>query len=242
MPPVLTPNAWLRWDIIRRELDRLPATARILEIGTGGGAVGTRLSRHHAYVGIEPDESSRRRAEVRLGASVPVLEDLDRCAPDEMFDVVCAFEVLEHIDDDVGALTEWVQHLRPGGEVWISVPAHQERFDAADEIAGHLRRYSRDQLTALLQAAGLDPVRIDSIGFPVGNLLETGRNVVARRRLREAGTVAERTASSGRFLQPPDALAVPIAILIAPARLLQRPFRRGERGPGWVAVARRPPG
>jgi len=189
MEPVLTPNAWLRWDVIRRELRRVPAGARVLEIGMGGGAVGARLSRRHRYTGVEPDERSRDRARTRLETSARVLDDVSACGASEVFDVVCSFEVLEHIEDD---------------------------------------------------AAGLEAVRIDNIGFPVGNLLEVGRNVLARRRRRgESATTAERTASSGRFLQPPDAVGPVIAAVMAPARLAQRPFRRGERGPGWVAVARR---
>ena len=240
MEPVLTPNAWLRWDVIRRELRRVPAGARVLEIGMGGGAVGARLSRRHRYTGVEPDERSRDRARTRLETSARVLDDVSACGASEVFDVVCSFEVLEHIEDDAAALTAWTEHLAPGGSVWLSVPAHPERFAAADEAVGHLRRYSRQQLADLLDAAGLEPVRIDNIGFPVGNLLEVGRNVLARRRRRgESATTAERTASSGRFLQPPDAVGPVIAAVMAPARLAQRPFRRGERGPGWVAVARR---
>jgi SAM-dependent methyltransferase len=238
--PVLTPNAWLRWDLIRRELRQLPPQARILEIGMGGGAVGARLSRRHAYTGVEPDERSRSLAIERLDPSARVLADPSDCPPTDRFDVVCAFEVLEHIDDDRGALASWVERLDNRGIVWLSVPAHQHRFGAADEAVGHHRRYGRDQLAAVLRQAGLEVGRIDSVGFPFGNLLEHARNRIAARRLERGVPIAERTAASGRFLQPPDQLGPVIGAAMAPARLLQRPFRRGERGPGWFAVARRP--
>jgi SAM-dependent methyltransferase len=239
MRAALTPNAWLRWDLIQRELALLPEQARILEVGMGGGAMGARLAERHQYVGIEPDDRSRERARDRLGPASEVFATLADCPRDEPFAALCSFEVLEHIEDDSGALASWVEVLAPGGLVWLSVPAHQHRFGAADEAVGHLRRYSREQLTTLVRGAGLEPRRIDSVGFPVGNMLEVGRNLVARRRAGPA-SVAERTASSGRFLQPPEGVGALIGVAMAPARWLQRPFRHGERGPGWFAVARRP--
>ena len=213
---------------------------RILEIGMGGGAVGARLSRHHAYTGVEPDDRSRGRAVERLDPTARVLADTTDCPPTDRFDVVCAFEVLEHVEDDGGVLASWAERLDPGGTVWLSVPAHQDRFGAADEAVGHFRRYSREQLADRLREAGLEVDRIDSVGFPVGNLLEHGRNLVAARRQGRGAPIAERTAASGRFLQPPDALGLVIGALMAPARWLQRPFRRGQRGPGWFVVAHRP--
>lgn len=238
--PPLTPNAWLRWDLIRRHLDDLPVDARILEVGMGQGAVGCRLAALGAYTGVELDPTSRAVASTRLPHGARILPEVEAVAPGERFDLVCAFEVLEHIEDDEAALATWVGHLRPGGLLLLSVPAHARRYGAADEAVGHHRRYDRQPLVALLRAAGLDEVEVEATGFPLGFALEVGRNALAARRPAPE-TIEDRTATSGRFLQPPAALAPLTRAATFPFRLLQRPFRRTELATGWVARGRRRP-
>lgn len=64
--PPLTPNAWLRWDLVSR---LLPENAyAVLEIGCGQGGFGVRLSRMYRYVGLEPDPESFRIASERMAA------------------------------------------------------------------------------------------------------------------------------------------------------------------------------
>ena len=117
---------------------------------------------------------------------------------------MCAFEVLEHIEDDATTLKEWAARLRPGGWLLLSVPAHQHRYAPADELAGHFRRYDPAGMTALLASCGFTEIKIRQYGFPLGYLLEAGRNQIARRRLAASAgqSLAERTAGSGRLLQP----------------------------------------
>ena len=59
----------------------------------------------------------------------------------ETFDFILAFEVLEHIEDDVSALREWWNGVKFPGHRLLSVPAHPERWNASDEWEGHFRRY-----------------------------------------------------------------------------------------------------
>jgi SAM-dependent methyltransferase len=237
--PPLSPNAWLRWDLIRKELaHRQPSS--ILELGMGQGGLGARLAPGRRYVGVEPDDRSRSVARTRLPAEATALADLDELAPGERFDVVCAFEVLEHIEHDVDALRAWAQRLSPGGTLLLSVPAHPHRFAAADELVGHHRRYSREGLAAVLAESGLGVQRIDAVGFPLGHLLEAGRNWLAQRRLRHGSAPQgpdARSATSGRTFQPPPWLAWLTQAATAPFRLAQRPFRRTELGTGWLIVA-----
>jgi SAM-dependent methyltransferase len=238
--PALTPNAWLRWDPIRRHLDDGPPRPRILELGIGQGAVGVRLARRGPYTGIEQDPRSRQVAASRLPTSTRLLEDLSELDDVERFDLVCAFEVIEHIEDDQAVVGALVARLEPGGRLLVSVPAHPHRFAAADRAVGHLRRYSRPQLRSLLEGAGLEAVHVEATGFPLGYALEAGRNVLAGRRRTPASSTAELTAASGRLLQPPRGMAPLTQALTLPFRWLQRPFRDTELGTGWVATGRRP--
>jgi SAM-dependent methyltransferase len=153
--------------------------------------------------------------------------------------MVCAFEVLEHLEDDAKALATWASLLQPGGWLLVSVPAHQDRFGPWDDLVGHFRRYDPAAMTALLVQAGFGQIDIRLYGFPLGYLTEPARNVVAKRRLgsRADDSLAARTASSGRQLQPSSALlggAIRLGTL--PFRLMQRAFPR--TGTGMVVRAR----
>lgn len=239
--PALSLRASLRYDLVKRVLDRLaPRTA--LEIGCGQGAFGARLAERAAYVGVEPDEHShtvaRTRIEPRGGQ---VLHGIHTVVPTgSTYDVVCAFEVLEHIEDDRAALADWVEFVRPGGHLVMSVPAFQERFGPMDTHAGHFRRYSPDQLRTLLEAAGLTDVEITVYGWPLGYALEAVRNRIDEKKLRRVGNASkeELTHASGRTFQPSEGSGQLVRIATAPWRLLQR--LRPAAGIGLVAVARRP--
>jgi glycosyltransferase involved in cell wall biosynthesis len=237
----LTPNAWLRYDVLTR---MLPAGIQdVLEVGCGQGALGVRLAQRYQYLGLEPDEVSWAVAQRRISAAgrgeVRNIRE-DALGP-EQFDLVCAFEVLEHIEDDAAAVRQWTSRLRPGGWLMMSVPAHQERYGPADKLAGHFRRYDPESMTALLTRCGLTDIEVRQYGFPLGYSLEAARNLIARRRLTAApdGSLAERTAASGRLLQPSSGkLGMATRYGTAPFRLLQRGFT--GTGTGLVVRARVP--
>lgn len=252
--PALSPNAWLRWDVVSRMLPSEVGT--VLEIGCGQGSMGTRIAATKDYLGVEPDASSCAvaqsrvtalgRGEVRQGLVEDVVE------PDRTFDLVCSFEVIEHIEDDVVALKSWTQRVRPGGWVLLSTPAFAHRYGPSDAMVGHFRRYDPSDFGVLLRGAGLVDEQVVVYGAGLGNLLETARNVIGARRLRKAGrpvpkgspagidaaTMAELTSGSGRLFQPPAAAGMAVQMATAPFRVLQRRFP--DRGTGLVAVARRP--
>lgn len=237
--PTLGANATLRWPLIQAHLDAIrPET--ILELGAGLGAVGSVLAERADYVGVEPDATSREVAASRIGSG-RMLASLDELDSGTQFDMGCSFEVLEHIEDDVDALTGWVTRVRPGGHFLVSVPSDPHRYGPWDELAGHLRRYSPDDLSKLLEAAGLDVVQVQYYGYPLGLALEAGRDVIARRRLARTETPSDavgRTAQSARQLQPADWTREGIWYLTAPFRMLQRRF--DDRGIGLVGLGRRP--
>jgi SAM-dependent methyltransferase len=74
---------------------------------------------------------------------------------DEAFEVVAAFDVVEHCADDTRAVAELVRVLRPGGRLLLSVPAYQWAWSDHDVRAGHHRRYTRPQLVELVESSGV---------------------------------------------------------------------------------------
>jgi SAM-dependent methyltransferase len=240
--PPLSIHAWLRYSVIEALLAQItPRT--VLEIGVGQGSVGVLLARRYEYTGIDMDETVLGTARDRFGLcgvepGLLLHGGLERVEGRE-FDLVCAFEVLEHLEDDVGALKEWRSHVAPGGWVALSVPANPRRFAKADEKAGHYRRYTRESLTQALIAAGFSDLRMLNYGFPAGYVLEAGRNVAARRYLRTERSYEERTLASGRWLQPSDGTSRIMELTARPLSALQRPFVGRELGTGLVALAQR---
>ncbi len=70
------------------------------------------------------------------------------------FDTVVCLNVLEHIEDHEGALQRLYEVLMPGGRLALFVPADQKLFGTMDTQVGHFRRYSREELQRLMEAAG----------------------------------------------------------------------------------------
>ena len=78
---------------------------------------------------------------------------------DEAFDVVSAFDVVEHCEDDGLAVSELARVLAPGGRMLLSVPAYQWAWSDHDVRAGHHRRYTRSAPHRLVEGAGLSVAR-----------------------------------------------------------------------------------
>lgn len=241
--PPLPPNAAMRWSVVRRIVDRL-APKTILEIGCGQGAFGTRLAPRASYLGVEPDATSFAVAKGRIdGAGGRVLNTTsDAIAGEGAYELVCAFEVLEHIEDDVAALKTWRALVAPGGHILVSMPAWQERFNHWDTMVGHYRRYSPDQCRDLLSTSGFTDAEVVVYGWPLGYATENVRSRIAARRgmtneVSGAASMQERTASSGRVLQPKAVAGVAVQLATSPFIALQR--LRPTRGTGVVACATR---
>jgi SAM-dependent methyltransferase len=238
----------MRWPFISRAVvDFAPRS--LLEVGCGQGAMGTRLvTLTPDYVAVEPDrhsfESARARLEPLGGRVVNgTVEDLPTS---ERFDTVCAFEVLEHFEDEDEPLQQWRARLHPGGQLVLSVPAFQEMFGPWDAAVGHYRRYSPDQLAVALNRNGFRPAHLDVYGWPLALVLEKARNRIISRRGSTAAVeqdpaptdMADRTSRSGRLLQPGRGLAgAAMNAAVWPFSKVQR--LRPRSGNGIVAVAYR---
>ncbi|MFC7479995.1 class I SAM-dependent methyltransferase [Luedemannella flava] len=98
-------------------------------------------------------------------------------------DLVIALDVLEHIDDDARAAAEIDRVLRPGGTLIASVPCDMRLWSPHDVALGHVRRYTRESLSTLVQSSGLVIDRLWS-----WNVLLRPVVSVRRRRMSDAGT------------------------------------------------------
>jgi SAM-dependent methyltransferase len=91
----------------------------------------------------------------RRGASVVGALITSLPFADAAFDLVCALDIVEHVDDDTAALEELSRVARPGAAVLLSVPLHPEMWNAFDDFVGHRRRYRPELLTEILGRHGL---------------------------------------------------------------------------------------
>src|SRR5204863_5855183 len=91
---------------------------------------------------------------VKLGAAESLPYD------DGTFDLVTAFDVVEHMDDDLAGLREMRRVLRPGGRVLLFVPTFMFLWGLQDEVSNHRRRYRLPQLRHVLEQAGLEVERM----------------------------------------------------------------------------------
>lgn len=156
------------WFVARRAIladviGRLqgPEHLRILEVGCGTGGNLDMLSGFGEVTGVEPDDEARALSCAKSQASV-----VDGRLPDgldlepQSFDLLAAFDVLEHLDDDAGGLAAAASCLKPGGKAVLTVPAFPSMWSYHDEMHHHKRRYTKASFEVLVRTAGLEVEQI----------------------------------------------------------------------------------
>lgn len=147
---------------------------RVVEVGAGIGTFSGRLlaAGCDRLVLVEPHPESAAILEEAYGgdervhvvrASLPGAVELS--GELGRSDLVLSQNVLEHIEDDEGAVAEMVSLLRPGGMLDLLVPAHPLLYTRLDREYGHHRRYDRARLEELLRSAGLEIVTLRSFNL-----------------------------------------------------------------------------
>lgn len=137
-----------------------PAPARILDFGTGTGAMLAQLRRFGDAQGIDADERAVAFCHARGERRVIRLDSDALPFADASFDLVTTLDVLEHIDDDRAALGEIARVLKPGGRLVATVPANPWMWGPQDEVSHHFRRYTATTLRAAITAGGLELERL----------------------------------------------------------------------------------
>lgn len=165
LPGAEEKSFWFRSrnELILWALGRYFAGARsMLEVGCGTGFVLAGVRRAHPEMRLVGAELFEAGLEVAAGrvpdAEFHQVDARDVSFRDE-FDVVGAFDVLEHIAEDELALRRMRDALRPGGGLLVTAPQHPSLWSAVDEYSQHVRRYGRRDLLTKIRGAGFEVVR-----------------------------------------------------------------------------------
>jgi SAM-dependent methyltransferase len=144
-----------RRAIIERELRRLGPPGQAIEIGAAGGGNCRTLTAHGWDVLATEFVTAGVTIAKSRGINTIQADARRLPLPAAAFDLLVAFDVLEHIDEDDMAAAEIMRVLRPGGVALIAVPCDMDLWSAHDVLNNHFRRYDRDGLTKVVQGAGL---------------------------------------------------------------------------------------
>jgi SAM-dependent methyltransferase len=150
-----------RESILRRQLERMislgriPFRPRILNIGAATGRSSEWLGELGDVVSLEYDVDCCRLTRERTGLDIVEGTILDLPWKSNSFDVVCAFDVIEHVDDDAAAVAEMKRVCRKNGILFVTVPASPLLWSEHDEINHHFRRYRIGELKALFKGCDL---------------------------------------------------------------------------------------
>lgn len=173
---------------------RLPKGARILEIGAGTGGNIAMLEKFGTVQAVEMSDLAREIAREKTGRAflhghlpdnIPVAE--------RSVDLICLFDVLEHVAEDEASLLAIGRFLKPGGKVLLTVPAHEWLWSTHDVGLHHHRRYSRTILKQRIEGAGY---RIQKLSFTNAALFPAAVLARLADRLRGSGT------ASGQAMPP----------------------------------------
>lgn len=189
-------NRWMA-DTIRPYLG-----SQVLEIGAGMGNLTRELSpKRKRYIATDIDEQHLARLKRQM-SHYPNLEirvcnlesEADFTGFENQMESVVCLNVLEHVSDDMQGLRNMYNTLKPGGRALILVPQGPQLYGSLDQVLGHYRRYSREELQGKLQQAG----------FRVENIMDFNR--AARPGWYLTGKVLKRDVVSPAALQLFDRL------------------------------------
>ncbi|MCW5299427.1 class I SAM-dependent methyltransferase [Herbaspirillum lusitanum] len=150
----------------------------LLEVGCGSGFVLSGIAAafpHARLVGSEIFVAGLEVASSRIPGAELVQMDARKLPYVDEFDVVTAFDVIEHIDEDVTVLQNFFRAVKPGGGCIITVPQHKWLWSPVDEEACHKRRYTAAELHGKMEAAGFKILRTTSFVALLLPLMLTSR-------------------------------------------------------------------
>ena len=139
---LVEPQQFNTWPLVRSVV---PQFGRMLEVAPG---LRPRLPiADTQFVDISAPALAKLRAH---GAQVALSQVASLPFADATFDLVCALDIIEHVEDDDGALSELSRVAKPGSALLISMPLHPSLWTSFDDFVGHKRRYEPPQLLSKL--------------------------------------------------------------------------------------------
>jgi ubiquinone/menaquinone biosynthesis C-methylase UbiE len=227
-PDFQGPRHELRERLMLTELLAARPGPVVLDVGAGSGTFSNMLSaRGFDVTSTDVTDEALEVLGTRVSGKVKRADATSLPFPPASFDAVVLGEVLEHIEDDQAALEEAARVLRPQGVLAISVPRNPDWFSRSDRWAGHVRRYTREELETRVATAGLEILTCKAWGFPISALYH--RTVFER-------VVGRRATSAAR----PGASVRAGMLVLAAVLQFDRFFVGHERGAlGYFLVARR---
>ncbi len=170
-----------RREIFTRLLDPIAARPlKILDIGFGTGAMLLFLERYGSVVGMDMAMDAISFARTRTRAPMLLGDITGVPLADASVDLVTAFDIIEHVEDDGAAFRELARVCRPKGHVLVTVPAFQFLWGNQDIVSHHLRRYTLAELRTRVEAAGLVPRRLsyfNALLFPIVAAVRVARRL-----------------------------------------------------------------
>jgi 2-polyprenyl-3-methyl-5-hydroxy-6-metoxy-1,4-benzoquinol methylase len=154
------------WFITRKELitnnilKYLPKNSKAADFGGGSGDI----AHHRQNIGYDISLCDCFEEGLKIAQSKGVKNlykvDINDIPFSEHFDAVCAFDVIEHFENDSAILREFNKSLKKNGIIFITVPAHPWLWGKNDSLGGHFRRYNRKAMIKLLTETGFEPLTV----------------------------------------------------------------------------------
>lgn len=154
-------NMLILWSLLKY----FPNFQSFLEVGCGTAFVLSAIAKENplkSMAGSEIYPAGLEYASRRVPEADLFQMDARQCPYDEEFDVVGAFDVIEHIQEDELVLQNIYRAVKPGGGCLITVPQHMWLWSSTDEQACHQRRYEKEELLDKIRNAGFEVVRTTS--------------------------------------------------------------------------------
>jgi len=175
----------------------------ILNAGAATGATSIMLKKYGSVTSLEYDKTCSEFLSSILDEEVLNESLTDLTLDDKSLDVVCAFDVIEHIENDQKAIKEANRVLKDDGYIFLTVPAFNILWSTHDDINHHYRRYSLKKLNRILKENGFEVEYSSYFNFllfaPILAIRLFSKLIPAKKSIESTGSDFEKF-NSNRFL------------------------------------------